>query len=328
MITVLFNTYPVAFDCPGGGEIQLLKCKEALENLGVRVLLYDPWAPQFDEADIVHFFSVQGGSVLFLRHVAESRKQPLVISPILWLGEEKDSYPLGEIGYYLAMCDRALPNSQAEADLFCEHYSMSQDKFTPITNGIDPIFSEPAAPQIFLNHYGIDSPFILNLANVEHRKNQLNLIRALKGTGLKLKIVGNIRDQDYFNQCMSEGEGFVEFLGYLEHGSELHRSAYAACDLFALPSTLETPGLAALEAGAAGSRIAVTEEGCTREYFRDHATYLDHRAPEKILEGILKALKTPPSTKLSRHILKNHTWAVAGKQLLQVYEDVLKSKQG
>ena len=66
---VLFNTYPVAFDCPGGGEMQLLKCKQALESLGVEVLLFDPWRPQFEQVDVVHYFSVQGGSMNFCDYV-------------------------------------------------------------------------------------------------------------------------------------------------------------------------------------------------------------------------------------------------------------------
>ncbi|MDR1502076.1 MAG: hypothetical protein LBT43_06435, partial [Prevotella sp.] len=51
---ILFNTWPAAFDCPGGGEVQLLKYEEQLTALGVRVMRYDPWNPraQFDEADI------------------------------------------------------------------------------------------------------------------------------------------------------------------------------------------------------------------------------------------------------------------------------------
>jgi predicted RNA-binding Zn-ribbon protein involved in translation (DUF1610 family) len=36
-LTVIFNTWATAFDCPGGGEVQLLKDEECLTELGVRV---------------------------------------------------------------------------------------------------------------------------------------------------------------------------------------------------------------------------------------------------------------------------------------------------
>jgi len=40
-------------------------------------------------------------------------------------------------------------------------------------------------------------------------------------------------------------------------------SAYAACDVFVLPSMFETPGIAALEAGLAGAKIVITKYGGT-----------------------------------------------------------------
>ena len=48
----------------------------------------------------------------------------------------------------------------------------------------------------------------------------------------------------------------------------LQRSAYAAAEALVLPSFLETPGLVALEAAAAGiPRLVITNAGCTKEYF-------------------------------------------------------------
>jgi hypothetical protein len=47
---ILFNTWPAAFDGPGGGAVQLLKYEEQLTALVMRVVRYDPWnpRPQFD----------------------------------------------------------------------------------------------------------------------------------------------------------------------------------------------------------------------------------------------------------------------------------------
>ncbi len=106
-LTVLFNTYPVAFDCPGGGEVQLLNYKEALEAAGVRVLLYDVWhaREQLDAADIVHYFSVQGGSWRFCGHIRDVRKLPLVLSPIIWIDDPR-KYGLDDIGATLRLAHR------------------------------------------------------------------------------------------------------------------------------------------------------------------------------------------------------------------------------
>ena len=69
-------------------------------------------------------------------------------------------------------------------------------------------------------------------------------------------------------------------------------SAYAACDVFVLPSQFETPGIAALEAGLAGAKIVITPVGGTkRSYFGNNAIYVEPTSTENIAEGILAALK-------------------------------------
>ena len=317
---VLFNTYPVAFDCPGGGEIQLLKSREALVEAGVEVLLFDPWHPQFDRVDVVHYFSVQGGSSAFCGHV-KGRGLPLLISPILWLTEDGMSQmDTGEIGHLLHICDLILPNSAAEAGQLSTHFGLNPEKFVVILNAIDPSFGETAPENCFREHFGIDGPFVLNVANIEPRKNQLSLIRALKGLDVELIILGNIRYASYYEQCMREGEGFVRHLGYLDHQGDLLKAAYRACTVFALPSTLETPSLAALEAAASGAKVVITGEGSAREYFGELVTYVNPLDVTDIRNGIVSALGSPKgSSQLKGHVLSNFTWARTAKQLVQAY---------
>lgn len=54
---------------------------------------------------------------------------------------------------------------------------------------------------------------------------------------------------------MEIADNNVQYLGYIEHHDPLLHSAYDACEILALPSTLETPGLAALETGASNTKI-------------------------------------------------------------------------
>ena len=60
---ILFGAYPWAFDCPGGGERQLMAWKSHLENLGHSVSLFDPWGEIPKSTSIFHFFSVMPGSI-------------------------------------------------------------------------------------------------------------------------------------------------------------------------------------------------------------------------------------------------------------------------
>ena len=326
---VLFNTFPLAFDCPGGGEVQLQKSKEALESLGVEVLLYDMWQPQFDQVDLVHHFSVQGGSSLFCRYAKKTKGLPLVISPILWITEESYQarlYPVEEIKHLLHLADRSLPNSQREADALASIFKVPREKFVPVVNGVDDYFlSQTPDPQLFLETYGLEPPFLLNVANIEPRKNQLNLVRAVRQLDIPLVLLGNIRDQAYYDRCVAEGEGCFRYLGYVEHHSPLLLSAYGTCSVCVLPSTLETPGLAALEAAAKGARVVITQEGCTQEYFGPDVTYVDPQSVESIRQGIEEQLAAPVSPGLAHRVASQFTWTQAARQLLQVYTQVVPS---
>jgi len=325
---VLFNTYPVAFDCPGGGEIQLLRTKEALEKSGVEVKLFDIWNPQLNGVDIVHYFSAQGGSIPFCAYV-KKRGLPLVISPILWLGDDPQKrYPIEEIRALFDLCDLILPNSKAEAEQLSGFFGIPRKKFHITRNGVDRSFAAAINTDIFNKRCHISRPFVLNVANIEERKNQINLIRALKGTALELVIAGNIRDRAYFEKCMQQGKGLVKYLGYIDHGSAFLKSAYRACELFVLPSLLETPGLSALEAGAAGSKIVITEVGCAREYFGDMVTYVNPLDAGDIRRGILEEMAKKRGGGLKKQIIKNFLWDKTARQVREAYSRVLKKRRG
>jgi glycosyltransferase involved in cell wall biosynthesis len=318
---ILFNTYPVAFQTPGGGEVQLLEYKKNISDFGVDVDLFNQWHSKIRQYDLVHFFSCMPGSEYFL-HYVKNLGIPIFISPNLWVTEDtKNSYPFGQIQSHLNMADRVVCNSEAECQMLSKVFEIPIEKFICVYNGVEELFFEPVDPKIFRDYYQIKSPFIFNVANIEPRKNQLNLVRAIKKfPEYKLVIMGGIRDQEYADKVISEGGSQLLVIERQEHGSEMQRSAYAACDLFALPSTLETPGLAALEAGACGAPILITQEGCTHEYFGQFAAYIDPKNVDSITSGIRSALSRPQS-ELSLLIRHRFTWKEVLKSLIQHYQN-------
>lgn len=318
------NTWSCAFDCRGGGEVQLLKYEQYLEDLGVKVLRYDVWNPslQFNVADIVHYFSVQGGSWRFLDYVRNVKRIPLVISPIVWI-DKKENYYLDEIKFMLNLADKVLPNSHAECAQLSKLLDINGERFATIVNGVDEIFFEPVDSSIFRNKFNLHDPFVLCVGNIEERKNQLRLIRAIEHTNIHLVIAGNIRDAEYARKCFASANRYVHFVGYLPYGSLLQRSAYAAADVFCLPSYLETPGLAAIEAAALGSRLVLTNVGCTEEYFGDRAIYCDPYNIQSIRDAIQIALHKIKDADLSYYIRDRYTWKHAAVQLINVYKTIL-----
>ncbi|GES43159.1 group 1 glycosyl transferase [Rhizobium dioscoreae] len=316
---IVYATYPWAFETPGGGEIQLLKYEQYLLNAGADVVRYDPWRGGLDKADIFHFFSCMGGSV-HLCNYAKARGIPLVISASLWLTEETmHLYPIAEIAAQLSLADAIVTNGDVESDRISTILGLSHERFHTVRNACDPWFGEPVEPGLFRSAYEIHEPFVLNVGNIEPRKNQLALIRAAKQAGKPLILLGHIRDAEYGEACLAEAGPNVRHLGALDHDSPLLRSAYAACEVFCLPSTLETPGLAALEASAAGARLVITGEGSTREYFGDHALYVDSDDVEGIAAALRIAGETPPSEQLRHYVNENFTWNRAVEPLLELY---------
>lgn len=315
---IFFYTYPVAFQCPGGGEIQLLKSKEALERRGHEVVLYDQWKDNLSEADVVHQFSVQGGLYNLSAYVHQNRI-PLVLSPILWLSEYIDQYPMGEIGFMTQVADVICPNSNAEVDRFIRHFDASVEKYLVTHNGVDEQFFEQIKPDIFLAEHSINAPFVLCVGNIENRKNQLALLEANSRIGIHTVLIGNVRDQDYFDELNRRFSGKFSYLGYMQHDAPVLRSAYAACAAFALPSLLETPGLAALEAAATGAPLVITQEGCTEEYFGSEALYCDPKSIEDIAAKILLATKSRKQVQGLKDRVRQFTWDRVAEELEGAY---------
>ncbi|MFB0510011.1 MAG: glycosyltransferase, partial [bacterium] len=104
--------------------------------------------------------------------------------------------------------------------------------------------------------------------------------------------------------------------------SEMLASAYAACDVFVLPSFYETPGLAALEAGLAGAKIVITKYGGTDEYFGDYAEYIDPKKVQSIYQGLVRALAKKKDRILAEHIRTNFLWEKSAKKLIEIYTTI------
>lgn len=323
---VLFSTYPWAFETPGGGEIQLQKYAEHLPAHGVDVHLHDPWRANLADISVVHFFSCIGGSVHFCDYVRQ-RRVPLVISSSLWITPQTiHLYPVDEIRTQLSLADVIVTNSNTESDLLANVLGLPRQRFMTVMNGFEARFAQAADPRLFRAAFGIDGPFVLNVGNIEPRKGQLGLVRALAGHALPLVLVGHQRDEAYGAQVLAEGGRLLRYLGPLDNADPLLASAFEACSVFALPSTLETPGLAALEAAAVGAPVVVTSEGSTRDYFGSHVQYVDHRDPNDIRRGIDHALAEGRNPALKSHVTSRFEWSVVTEGLLEVYKAAMERK--
>ena len=320
MKKILFATYPMAFHTVGGGEVQLRAYANALGQKGINVEFLDMWNPNFKNYDLVHFFSCVGGSYNFC-HFIKTLEIPLVVSSSLWItpGTEK-SYPISDIINQLNLADRIVTNSNLESDLLAKTMNIDYKKFSHVYNGYDKSILRYC-------HQNLDKVkgMVLNVGNIELRKNQLNLARALKNIpGATLHLAGGVRDKEYFGEIMKEIPGRVVYHGVLQANSKELMELYRQCDVFILPSLLETPGLAAIEAYVMGAKVVVTREGSAREYFEDNVIYINPEKIDSIERGIRDAFEDLGCKKIEREKFReSFEWGVVTNRLVNIYDEVI-----
>jgi glycosyltransferase involved in cell wall biosynthesis len=316
---------------------------EHLSAAGVHASLFDPWA-SFDRSscDLFHLFAANIGTYHLAREI-RALGIPLVVSPIVFSSHGaafvrnalRISRAAGRLGpgiwsdYGLTadICSWAgavVPNTEAESRLLTAGYGVHRSAITVIPNGVEAKFGE-GDPSLFKRRYGIEG-FILNVGHIGHRrKNVLALIRALGAIDHPSVIIGRIIRGAEGEACVREAARHKQILliDGLEPGSDMLASAYAACDVFVLPSLFETPGIAALEAGLAGAKVVITENGGTREYFGAMARYVDPGSVEAIREGVREALGEAKTNRLREHIRAHYLWERVAEKTAGVYRNVL-----
>ena len=330
-----------AMFAPGGGETQLFKTAEALCELGLDARIWRPWEDRLRPGDWLHFF---GSCPEFVPLSAAARQQGVrvAVSTIAWfsaqaLWHEAPSLRQGMARvarfavraampaipswrrrlYHLA--DRLLPNSQVEAKQLCRHFRVPSDKISVVPNAADLRFAAATA-DAFERQFGLRD-FVLYSGRIEPRKNQLGFLQAMRGSTRPIVILGDAvpGHEAYYRRCRAEAGPNVTFLARLPHDGQLLASCYAACRCLVLTSLFETPGLVALEAGAQGVPLVLTDRGCTREYFGHHACYvspLDWAAIRQVVES---AATQPRCARRAAHVASHFSWQAAARATAAAY---------
>lgn len=328
---ISYGTYPWAMGVPGGGEMQIRSYLNALRKgknkwLNIEVEFFNQWEPGFHNINIMHYFSCIPSSADFLAYVRFNQHIPVVLSPNFWPDPEgwEKSGVLENIKKILWTADRIIVNSWIEEEAMVRLCNIDSSYISVVHNAVDDIFFEPVSSNLFKEKYNINIPYVLNVANVEPRKNQLAFLKALKNfPDLQLITIGNWREKWYLDACKAEGDNQFRLIGPLDPGSELLRSAIAGCEFFAMPSLRETPSIASLEAAAAGAKILTTDLGSPIEYFEKYVIYINPYDVNSMTEGIQSALIHYNERTLVEHIKTHYRWDSVIEKLVQIYLDVI-----
>lgn len=292
----------------------------------LQINLFDQWKPDFSDIQLMHYYSCMPSSVDFLDYSKNKRGIPIVLSPNFWPDPEgwANSGVSESIRTALWLANKVVVNSRIEEEALVRLCKIDSSYISVVHNAVEDCFFVPVSSSLFRKNYGVEGDYILNVANVEPRKNQLAFIRALKAfPKLQLITIGGVREGWYLKACRSEGDDQFRLIDPLPPSSELIRSAMAGCEFFAMPSLVETPSIASLEAGAAGAKILTTELGSTKEYFTDQAVYVNPYDVSNMMKAIEMVLAMPKDQALVKRIHALYRWDTVVQKLVDTYSSVL-----
>lgn len=221
--------------------------------------------------------------------------------------------------------DVFLPNSESEMKRVCFDFKLEDYKYIAVPNAVD------------INKFCYDNVIIdkemecyrdcvLCVSRIEGRKNQLNIIKAIKGLPYKFVFIGQAgaNFKKYYEQCRKEATGNVLFLGQIEH--EKLPQFYKLAKVHILASWMETPGLSSLEAAIMKTNIVVTKKGDTEDYFDKYAFYCEPDDLNSIRSAIIDAYNTPFNMELLKRVQENYKWEDTAEMTLGGYKLALGRK--
>ncbi len=180
------------------------------------------------------------------------------------------------------------------------------------------------------NDYSIKGPVrLLFTGNFEIRKGVATLLEAvrfLRGGGLdvRLRLVGNLSNGSSF--LRDSDSQFFTHTAFIP--PEQLRPALAEADLFVFPTLIEGSSRSAMEAAAAGLPIITTENcGLPLEAGKE-VIYVPLTNREALANAIAclaadEQTRTDIGRNAATRIQQHFTWPLYGKQLIQIYSNLL-----
>lgn len=228
--------------------------------------------------------------------------------------------------YVIENTDLFLPNSEMEMQKLFETFNICTDSYVVVPNGIDKENALKYLNSSDTNEFHKFKNAIISVGRIEPRKNQLNLLKALKDSEYRIVLVGAVSDnhKNYFTEI----EKYINSNPNIHYIPKINNDKlyelYKVCKVNTLPSWLDTPGLVNLESAAMGCNLAISSRGTTTEYFGDEAYYCEPDDIASIRNAIDAAFTAPRNEHLQYKVLTEYTWEKAGQQTLLGYEKLLK----
>ncbi len=223
--------------------------------------------------------------------------------------------------------------SKKEQELVSAEYP--QKKVVYLENGVNVEYFASGNAQKFRDDHNFnDEKIVLSIGSFNPQKNQTLLLDSFekvleKYPGCKLVLIGTVYDQKYYNTLLKKAEKLkdsVIIIPNLAFDSETLVNAYAACDLFVLPSLYEPFGIVVLEAWAAGKPVVCSGAGGLKAFVHDAGNGLifdansKDDAAEKIIQVLGDKNLADRLAEAGKKTAEKHSWQNITAKLIDLYE--------
>jgi glycosyltransferase involved in cell wall biosynthesis len=195
------------------------------------------------------------------------------------------------------------------------------------------------AQEALPEEWSLQGPFILNVGDLQPRKNQIGLIRAFAKLVraypcLKHKLALAGKDTWFAGRVHEAARASgvadrIRFLGFVTDQELL--SLYRACDLFVFPSFYEGFGLPALEAMACGRAVVCSGTSALPEVVDGAALLADPNSADELARAMADVLlDSELRTQMERRGLRRASrfdWQRTAQRTLEVYREVAERPQ-
>ena len=333
---VLVYTYDTAYQNKAGGvHNRIERTVESLRRAGIAVDYFNPFSTNIADFDVLHIFNLDS-SALAIANYAHLKGLKVIVSTIITL---EKGWLINLYWYIRKMpfstlykqtfnvCNVAstlIVETPAEALFVQKYYHVPQNKIRIIPNGADNL-AEALPNDLVFEKIGGRKKYALVVARFDENKNQINLIRALKKTNIDLVFIGgpDANNNKYYNDCLKEAEEsqFIHFLGWLDSGSDLLKSAYAHATAIICPSFHETFGLSIVEGILAGAYPVISKNLPILGFsVMNNCITFNPNNLNDMKRAVLKAMNANEVFPDRENVRSFFSWESVAKNHLSVYE--------
>lgn len=330
---VLFHAYNTCCQNTSGGvQVRIRRMKNLLTERGLQVDFFNPYETNIRDYDVLHIFMLNPETAGLIA-AAKSAGVKVVLSSIVglnkpqwwrkWIGMRapvQTDYKQKQ--NIIDLSDAIIAETPAEADFIHQEYRKPICQIYVIPNGMDEI--GPGTDEIY-EMIERNRRYALQVGRFDENKNQLNVIRALRGADYDVVFIGGTGlngPAHYYDSCLKAAKGYdnIHLLGWIESNTPLLNSAFHNAHAVLLPSHHETFGLVATEGAAAGAHVCISNTLAINGFnvFKKEHTYNpdDIREIRQIIDHVMA---TPKDNALKERAKEVFNWEKIVSEHINIY---------